>query len=164
MIHVVADHARAAWPARVVRARSRDFLQRLGERRDLTVLLTSDRRMRELNRRFRGKDRPTDVLSFPAEEPGQLGDLAISLDTARRRARQEGRALSAEVSLYLAHGVLHLLGWDHERSAKDAQAMARKEAWLLGSRGMVALSGTGSPGKRGVEPGGPRAAGRRRFR
>lgn len=157
MVHVVLEHPRAAWPARVVRLRAREFLRQLGERRDVTVLLAGDRRLRELNRRFLGKDRATDVLSFPSKEEGYLGDLAISLDTARRRARAEGRAIAGEVSLYLAHGMLHLLGMDHERSAREAAAMARKEAWLLGGQGMLGRSGTGPAGEREVEGGDTRA-------
>ncbi|HEU5180738.1 MAG TPA: rRNA maturation RNase YbeY [Candidatus Polarisedimenticolia bacterium] len=82
---------------------------------EVTILFTSDREMRSLNRRFRGKDRPTDVLSFPAQEgPGYLGDLAISLAAARRQARAAGWSVGEEVHFLMLHGLLHLLGYDHE--------------------------------------------------
>lgn len=80
----------------------------------VSVLLCGDGRMRRLNREFRKVDRPTDVLSFPAGEPGFLGDVAIDVPYAARQARKRGHPLDREVQLLLAHGVLHLLGHDHE--------------------------------------------------
>jgi probable rRNA maturation factor len=81
------------------------------------------------------------VLSFPQQDPpgtgGELGDVAISLDTAARRARREGRDLLGEVDRCLVHGLLHLLGHDHHRPAQ-ARAMAELEARLLGDPGLVA--------------------------
>jgi probable rRNA maturation factor len=71
--------------------------------------------MRTLNRTWRGKDSPTDVLSFPSGEPGGfLGDLVIDVPYAGRQARSRGHTLAREVQILLAHGVLHLLGYDHE--------------------------------------------------
>jgi len=147
-------HPQGAYPARVIRARARDFLAALGlEEVELSILLTTDREIRSLNRRFRGKDRATDVLSFPAGPPGPLppgvprplGDLAISVDTARRVAAKEGRTLAFELSRYLAHGLLHLLGFDHEGSEREARRMARKEAELLGIPGMLGEAGIDFP-------------------
>lgn len=110
---------------------------------ELSVLLTTDAGIRELNRRWRRKDQPTDVLSFPAGAaapgstgPWHLGDVILSLDTARRQASVHRRALAAELDLYLAHGLLHLLGHDHHRRG-DAERMAALEARLLGRPGMV---------------------------
>ncbi|MBI3184925.1 MAG: rRNA maturation RNase YbeY [Myxococcales bacterium] len=118
--------------------------------RELSLALVGDRAIRRLNRAWRGTDRPTDVLSFPAGElapgaprPWPLGDVAISLDTARRVAAEEGVKLEDEVWRYLAHGLLHLLGFDHRRAA-DAGRMAQAERRLLGGRGMV------SPGRGGA--------------
>lgn len=108
-------------------------------RQQLSIALVSDREMRALNRRWRGKDRPTDVLSFPLEEPGALGDVVISLDTARRQAREGGWSLSAELRRLLAHGILHCKGYDHERPT-DARRMAAAERRLLGRQGMVGAS------------------------
>ena len=99
--------------------------------------------IRLLNREWRRKDRPTDVLSFPGGEhppgargPLHLGDVILSLDTARRQARAHRRSLAEELDLYLAHGLLHLLGHDHHRR-RDAERMATLEARLLGRPGMV---------------------------
>ena len=101
------------------------------------MLLTSDERIRELNREFRGKSVPTDVLSFPtvAWEFGagnghrtkSAGDLAISLDTAARQAESMGHSLAVEVKVLILHGALHLAGFDHET---DHGEMARKEIRL----------------------------------
>ncbi|MFP5232578.1 MAG: rRNA maturation RNase YbeY [Acidobacteriota bacterium] len=97
---------------------------------EVDVLLAGDRTLRRLNREFRGKDKATDVLSFPspAEFAGEhAGDLAISLDTAQRQAREQGHTLRDEVRILLLHGVLHLLGMDHET---DGGAMASRESHL----------------------------------
>jgi probable rRNA maturation factor len=110
---------------------------------ELSVLLTTDAGIQDLNRRWRRKNRPTDVLSFPAGTPApgstgpfHLGDVILSLDTARRQARAHRRSLADELDLYLAHGLLHLLGHDHHRRA-DAKRMAFLESRLLGRPGMV---------------------------
>ena len=94
------------------------------------VLLANDRTLRRLNREFRGKDKATDVLSFPAAEEfadEHAGDLAISLETAARQAREHGHALRDEVRVLLLHGLLHLRGMDHET---DRGEMAAREADL----------------------------------
>ncbi len=93
------------------------------------VLLTSDGEMRRLNRTFRGKNKTTDVLSFPAaqEAEGIAGDLAISLDTAARQAEEQGHTLRDELRILLLHGLLHLAGEDHEN---DAGEMAARESEL----------------------------------
>jgi probable rRNA maturation factor len=96
----------------------------------VSVLLTSDAAIRRLNRTFRGKNKATDVLSFPAEGPaasGLAGDLAISIPTARRQAAEQGHALLVELKVLLLHGLLHLAGYDHET---DSGQMARKERLL----------------------------------
>ena len=119
---------------------------------ELSVVLVSDRRMRALNRRYRKKDRSTDVLSFPLHEksghatffrhgklfsqksslsPFLLGDVVISMQTAKRQATEFGHGLRDEIERLLVHGILHLLGYDHERNARDAAAMARKERAIL---------------------------------
>lgn len=83
---------------------------------DITVLLADDARLKELNRTFRGKNKATDVLSFPAieNEEGIAGDLAISLDIARKQAAAFGHPLDEELRVLILHGVLHLAGYDHE--------------------------------------------------
>lgn len=88
----------------------------------VTILLTDDEKLRQLNQEFRGIDEPTDVLSFPAEklppevmdDDPYLGDIAISVPMATRQAKQGGHSLKAELQLLTVHGTLHLLGYDHE--------------------------------------------------
>jgi len=121
--------------ARVLRTAAKQQLAALGQGRELSLALVSDRRMRALNREWRKMDRPTDVLSFP-QHGASLGDVVISLDTARRQARAGGWSLSAELRRLLAHGLLHCLGHDHH-TARDARRMAAAERRLLGSQGMV---------------------------
>jgi probable rRNA maturation factor len=93
--------------------------------RAFDCLITGDADLRRLNQQFRGKDYATDVLSFPAAGPGSsLGDLAISLGRARAQAREFGHAIEQEVQILMLHGVLHLMGMDHET---DQGRMARAE-------------------------------------
>jgi probable rRNA maturation factor len=82
---------------------------------EVALVLTGDRAVRALNRRYRGKDKPTDVLSFPG--PGGelgLGDIVISVETAARNAKEYGRTLPQELDILALHGFLHVLGYDHE--------------------------------------------------
>jgi len=95
-------------------------------RATVSVLLCGDARMRRLNREWRRIDRPTDVLSFPSGEPGFLGDVAIDVPYAARQARKRGHALDREVQLLLAHGVLHLMGHDHETDDGEMFRLQRK--------------------------------------
>jgi len=103
---------------------------------ELSVLLVSDREMRRLNRTWRDRDRPTDVLAFAQAEgeggvpAGLLGDVVISVDTAKRQAKELGHALGDEADRLLIHGVLHLLGYDHEVSPAEARRMQRRERAL----------------------------------
>lgn len=98
---------------------------------ELSVLLCDDATIHELNRDYRGKDRPTDVLAFAMREgeggglhPDVLGDVVISIDTARRQAREHGVTIVAEATFLLAHGLLHLLGYDHQTEAENRVMMA----------------------------------------
>lgn len=128
--------ARGEYAARIVRAAAREWLATLGYA-EVSLSLVPDSEMRQLNRRFRGKDKPTDVLSFPLQEGRRhLGDVVISLDTARRQAKEGGWPLSVELRRLLAHGLLHCAGHDHE-TPRDARRMQRAERRLLGARGMV---------------------------
>jgi probable rRNA maturation factor len=117
-------------------------------RGEISVLLTTDREIRRLNREFRKKDKATDVLSFPAPVhqrehgkaarglgPALAGDLAISAETAAKQAEEAGHALYAELEVLLLHGVLHLAGYDHE---SDEGQMARREAALRRKFGLSA--------------------------
>ena len=117
------------WLASIAPARARGTM---------TIAIVPDRRVQELNRRYRRKDVPTDVLSFPGsaerlrrgrpgDERGHLGDVVIAAGVARRQAKQAGHSLQHELRVLALHGLLHLLGYDHER---DAGRMARVEARL----------------------------------
>jgi probable rRNA maturation factor len=106
------------------------------------VLLANDKTLRRLNREFRGKDKATDVLSFPAAEEFAeefAGDLAISLETAARQAREQGHSLRDEVRVLLLHGLLHLSGMDHEvdRGEMEARESELRERLRLKS-GLIA--------------------------
>jgi len=111
----------------------------------VSVRLAGDALVRRLNREYRGEDAPTDVLSFALSEnphefvlpPGgllQLGEVVVSLSTARRQAREAGRPLLTEVTHLLVHGLLHLLGYDHE-SEEDERRMRAREEGLLSALG-----------------------------
>ncbi len=96
----------------------------------VNVLITSSAEMKSLNRRFRGKDKPTDVLSFPAEPVAQkkpAGEIAISAEMASQNARALGHPPAEEVRILVLHGILHLRGYDHEC---DNGQMARREKQL----------------------------------
>jgi probable rRNA maturation factor len=114
----------AGWLERIAPAAARG---------EVAVAIVSDRRIQELNRRYRNKNAPTDVLSFPADEPGQLGDIVIALGVARRQARTAGHTLSTELRILALHGLLHLLGYDHER---DTGEMRRLEQHLRRAGGL----------------------------
>ncbi len=101
---------------------------------ELSVLLTGDEQIRILNRDYRKKDKPTDVLAFALREgefgalnEGLLGDVIVSLPTAQRQAAEQGKGLLEETTMLLAHGLLHLLGWDHETAAKDRKMRAETD-------------------------------------
>jgi probable rRNA maturation factor len=105
-------------------------------RGQVSVLLTTDEAIRKLNRQFRGKNKATDVLSFPAKGPGSqqiAGDLAISVTTALGQAREQGHSLSTEIKVLMLHGLLHLAGYDHEA---DNGKMARRELLLRARLGL----------------------------
>ncbi len=105
---------------------------------ELTIVLVSDRGITRLNRTYLGRDAPTDVLAFSMREgpgsnvnPSLLGDVVISADSAARQARQRGNSLQEEIELLVVHGVLHLLGYDHTGTPKEAARMFRKQRALL---------------------------------
>ncbi len=126
----------------LLRRRAAAFLKKLRlSKCELSVALVGDEEIRALNKSWRRKDEVTDVLSFPAGDwpgpgPKPLGDVVIALPTTRRAAREYGNTLDEELSRYLAHGLLHLLGHDHVKKAEAAK-MARAEATLLGRPGML---------------------------
>ncbi len=96
-------------------------------RGEVTILVTGNREIQELNRKFRKKNRPTDVISFPSDAQGVAGDIAISVDIARANGRELGHGALVELKVLILHGILHLAGFDHET---DTGEMARKELRL----------------------------------
>lgn len=136
--------SRSKQAARLVRL-AKQFAQalKLGPS-ELSLSLVRDPQIRVLKRQYFHIDAATDVLSFPAGDfpgpgPRPLGDIVISLDTARRAAGEFDSTFERELALYLAHGMLHLLGFDHQTPA-DARKMQRLERKLLGHAGMLARS------------------------
>ena len=121
------------YPARRLKSAATRILKMLKQHHaELSVALIGNGEMRKLNARYRKKDYPTDVLSFPAAPDmlggvRLLGDVIISVDKAKEQAKERNRSLDEEMTTLLIHGVLHLLGYDHERSAKDARIMGRLE-------------------------------------
>jgi probable rRNA maturation factor len=113
-------------------------LEDVPELSELSIALVSDEEMARLNEQYRGIEGPTDVLAFgcddpcptPGDEPITLGDVVIAPETAERQAFELGHSIEHELDVLLVHGVLHLLGYDHERD-EDAGAMAAREAVLL---------------------------------
>jgi probable rRNA maturation factor len=114
----------ASWLRRIAPVRARGAV---------TVAIVPDARVKALNRRYRRKDRKTDVLSFPADEREYLGDVVIAAGVARRQARAAGHSLQTELRVLALHGLLHLLGYDHER---DNGRMRRVERRLRAKGGL----------------------------
>lgn len=146
---VTIDLARVGQLARAILANVGETSAELG------ILFVGDRRMRGLNRRYRGKDRTTDVLAFAMREAvvphalrraqgrplrrlqNMLGDVVISIPTARRQAKEAQQTMDEEIACLLIHGILHLCGYDHERSEKEARRMYRRERMILRSMARV---------------------------
>ena len=122
---------------------------------EISVTFTDNEGIRELNRKFRGIDRATDVLSFPlfdyegeSEEPpvdelkGMLGDIVLSLEQATHQAEEYGHSFAREAAFLTVHSMLHLLGYDHETSEEDEQDMRRRQGEIMERLGLSVKSGT----------------------
>ena len=123
---------------------------------EVSFVLTDDKSIHQLNKIYRGKDRPTDVLAFAMHEgefgalAGRvLGDVIVSVPTARKQALSGRTPVLEEVTMLLAHGLLHLLGWDHETAAKDRRMRAET----------ARLVAAAAPGSSASVPGGARSKG-----
>jgi probable rRNA maturation factor len=138
-IHLVNRRGRIPASLRTLRRDLTEILRSLdlGDR-EVTVVLTGDSEIRDLNARYLGRDRPTNVLSFSMEGEGPeapphriLGDVVISVDTAMRDAREGGIPLEDELFFLMIHGLLHLAGYDHERAESDEASMKALERELF---------------------------------
>ena len=147
-VEVVRRDGGKEFPARRLKKVALAILDLVGQKNtELSVALIGDREMQQLNAQYRGKDYPTDVLSFPVEtavplSTPLLGDVIISVDKAAAQARELRRTLDNEMITLLIHGIVHLMGYDHERSAQDAKIMTRLEKKILGQlceRGLLTL-------------------------
>ncbi len=130
---IVLEHKNQAVSVRALSlfaAKARRALGLLGE---VNVRITSNRELQELNRRFRRKDKPTDVLSFPSDMPKLAGDIAISADIAAANAAEIGHPPETELKILILHGLLHLAGYDHET---DNGVMQAREARLRQQLGL----------------------------
>ncbi len=127
MIHVESTLDPRPVAAELIQRAGASVLAHESRRGELTVVLTGDERLHELNREYLGIDAPTDVLSFAASEidpdthKAYLGDVLISVPRAEAQARAAGHSLEAEVQLLVVHGVLHLLGYDHADEAQRSR-------------------------------------------
>jgi probable rRNA maturation factor len=129
---------RAAWPtlradirALVKSVSASQAMQGTAQAGQFVVVLADDLRLHDLNKRFRGKDKPTNVLSFPDPE-APFGGIALSIETIRREAREQGKPFINHSKHMILHGFLHLLGYDHQR-VKDARLMEGLETAILGA-------------------------------
>lgn len=110
---------------------------------EVSVVFTTDARIQKLNREWRGKDKPTNVLSFPQLEdfnvsqpaPVHLGDIVVALQTVKREAKAQEKPAKAHVAHLLVHGMLHLLGYDHETGPRDAKRMEQTEIKIMRTLG-----------------------------
>jgi probable rRNA maturation factor len=102
---------------------------------ELSIALVSDAQIKRLNKLYRNKDKPTDVLSFPIGEKVEdwliLGDIVISVDTAKRQAQELGHSLEEELKRLLVHGLVHLLGYDHELGGGEEKKFFELEEFVL---------------------------------
>ena len=142
-VHMQIQVRRVTFDQARLDRQARAILSDVGEASaELGILFVGDQRMRSLNRQYRGKDRTTDVLAFamreaPHSSSSLLGDVVIAVPTAVRQAKEGQRSLDEELTILLVHGILHLCGYDHERSEKEARRMQRRERMILRSIGSL---------------------------
>jgi probable rRNA maturation factor len=132
-VEIVSKGKRRKVSIRRLKKTAESILQLLNQNRvELSLALVRNPQIQKLNATYRNKNEPTDVLSFPLREFAPtgveiLGDVVISIEQAEIQARKRGKTLEEEVEALLIHGILHLLGYDHERSYKDARIMGCME-------------------------------------
>jgi len=114
-------------------AQAERLLPDLKDFKRVELWLTGDNEIQALNRQYRDKDKPTDVLSFPVRKSGSLGQLVISVETTERQAEELGQSFEEELKFLFTHGLLHLLGYDHETPEEEAMMLEKAYA-ILGRR------------------------------
>lgn len=97
------------------------------QKKTLSIALIGQKKIKELNKKYRGKNLVTDVLAFPGDKEAELGEIVICLDKVRKNAERFKSVYKKELARVLIHGILHLLGYDHERSKSEAEIMIKKE-------------------------------------
>jgi probable rRNA maturation factor len=145
MIHVELELKAPTLAARLIERAAHAALTHQSADGDLSVVLTNDARLHQLNREYLGVDAPTDVLSFRASESDPetgaryLGDILISIPRAEAQAKSAGHPLESEVQLLVVHGVLHLLGYDHA-NLKEKAGMWKIQSEILESIGLSGIA------------------------
>lgn len=102
---------------------------------NLSIVFANDAFVKDLNHTYRGKNKPTNILSFESDEEGYLGDMILAFETIVREAEEQGKTLADHLTHLLVHGLLHLLGYDHEQES-DAEVMENKEIMILKGLGI----------------------------
>ena len=147
-VEIVRRGAGKRFPCRQLGRIAGAILELVGQKKvELSLALVGNAEMQKLNAKYRQKNYPTDVLSFGVDkklavQTRLLGDVIISVQKAASQAKERGRALDEEMVTLLIHGIVHLLGYDHERSAKDARVMGRLEKKIhrqLCERGLLTV-------------------------
>lgn len=144
MIHISSTAGRLPIASRGIERAAEAALRHESAQGDLSIALSDDGQLQQLNREYLGIDAPTDVLSFPAAESDPesgamyLGDIVISMEHAQKQALAAGHPLQAEVQLLVVHGVLHLLGYDHAKPSEKSRMWAAQAA-ILNSIGLGSI-------------------------
>ncbi|MBC2704886.1 MAG: rRNA maturation RNase YbeY [Desulfobacula sp.] len=136
---LIDNQQKKKMPTETIRQKTKQILNALGcDAHEISIVMTNNDQVQQLNKTYRGIDKPTNVLAFPMQEgqfaditPGLLGDVVISCETAQQEADKANISLDERMSQLLIHGILHLMGFDHEASPSDARKMEDKSLELL---------------------------------
>lgn len=133
VFQLMQKHKKAKLPHKPLRILVEQVSRRLGlQDKKVALILVDDEEIRKLNRAYLGRDRPTNVLSFPADAADELGEIVVNVDFAQRESAETGNAVLYLIGFYVIHGMLHLAGFDHERSGPEAaDAMEKKQESLI---------------------------------
>jgi probable rRNA maturation factor len=157
---IILEHEIEGTSARALSLFAAKAQRAVGLRGEVNVHIASNRELQELNRRFRKKNKPTDVLSFPSGTPRLAGDIAISADIAAANATALGHSTQTELKVLVLHGLLHLAGYDHETDDGEMRARETSLRRKLGLPvGLIERAHAAIPKKRAVRKSSPEAAG-----